>query len=141
VIYEEKNDRLLTQNTEVVYGFRFAPFFPVYGRIAPYTDTDIYERIGTPYSSTWVDTASNNPSTSTKRISPNNSSDYKINYSASSNSLIFDARSDDIFQFLPSKKIKLNDKLNYSQSSTTRIPRSSNPNYRILVRISSESGS
>jgi hypothetical protein len=61
------------------------------------------------------------PTTSTKRISPNNSSDYKINYSASSNSLISDARSDNIFQFPPSKKIKLNDKLDYPQSSTARI--------------------
>ncbi len=61
------------------------------------------------------------PATSTKRISSNNSSDYKINYSASSNSLISDARSDDIFQFPPSKKIKLNDKLDYPQSSTARI--------------------
>ncbi|CAF3936932.1 unnamed protein product, partial [Rotaria sp. Silwood1] len=61
------------------------------------------------------------PATSTKRISPNKSSDYKINYSSSSNSLISDARSDDIFQFPPSKKIKLNDKLDYPQSSIARI--------------------
>jgi hypothetical protein len=35
--------------------------------------------------------------------------------------LISDARSDDICQFPPSKKIKLNDKLDSPQSSTVRI--------------------
>jgi hypothetical protein len=35
--------------------------------------------------------------------------------------LISDARSDDISQCPPSKKIKLNDKLDYPQSSTARI--------------------
>ena len=53
-------------------------------------------------------------------VSPNNSSDYKTNYSASLNPLSSNARSDDIFQFPPSKKIKLNDNLNYPQSSTTQ---------------------
>jgi hypothetical protein len=37
-------DRLLSQYTEAIYGFRFAPFFPVYDRITPYTDTEIYDR-------------------------------------------------------------------------------------------------
>ncbi len=44
MIYGEKNDRLLTQYTEIVYGFRFAPFFSVYDHIAPYTGTDIHDR-------------------------------------------------------------------------------------------------
>ena len=42
--YGEKNARLLSLNTEAVYGLRFAPFFSVYDRITPYTVTDIYDR-------------------------------------------------------------------------------------------------
>ena len=42
--YGEKNARLLSSNTEAVYGLRFAPFFPVYDRITPYTVTEIYDR-------------------------------------------------------------------------------------------------
>ncbi len=44
VIYGEKNDRLRSQYTEAIYGLRFAPFFSVYDRIAPYTGTEIYDR-------------------------------------------------------------------------------------------------
>jgi hypothetical protein len=43
-IYRGKNDRLLSQYTEAIYGLRFTPFFPVYDCIAPYTDTEIYDR-------------------------------------------------------------------------------------------------
>ncbi len=44
MIYEEKNDRLLSQYTEAIYGLRFAPFFSLYDHIAPYTCTEIYDR-------------------------------------------------------------------------------------------------
>jgi hypothetical protein len=43
MIYEGKNDRLLSQYTEAIYGLRFAPVLPVYDRIALYTDTEIYD--------------------------------------------------------------------------------------------------
>lgn len=43
---------------------------------------------------------------STKKSNPNNCLNDKINYCISSNSLISDVRSDDIFQFSPSRKIK-----------------------------------
>ncbi len=44
MIYEEKNDRLLSQYTETIFGLRFAPFCSVHDRIAPYTGTEIYDR-------------------------------------------------------------------------------------------------
>jgi hypothetical protein len=40
----EENGRLRSSFTESVYDYRFAPYFPVYHRISPYTVTEKNDR-------------------------------------------------------------------------------------------------